>query len=77
MIGWKKVKNIRHADNMFAVADSEEKLQRVVNGLVDKCRIMCLRINKGKSRVMGVTERSQRFPVKFRTEGTFRYLEIL
>ena len=47
--------NFRYADDMVLIADSEEKLQSLVNRLHEECREKSLRINKRKAEVMGVT----------------------
>ena len=69
---------------MVGVADSEEKLQSLVDCLMQKCRRMGLRINKGKTEVKEVIERSGRFPVTTSIDATplkqvdwFRYLGSL
>ena len=83
-IGGKNINNIRYADDMVLIADSEDKLQILVNKLLEECRRRGLRINKAKTEVMGVTKRSERLPVTISIEGTalnqvetFRYLGSL
>ena len=83
-IGGKNINNIRYADDMVMIADSEEKLQTLMDKLMWECSRVGLRINKGKTEVMGVTKRRDRLPVTINVEGsalkqieTFRYLGSL
>ena len=80
-IGGKNGNNIRYADDMVMVIDSEEKLQRLVDTLKQECSRIGLRINKGETEVLGVTKRGERLPVTISIDGTalkqvdsFRYL---
>ena len=36
-VGVMNINNIRRADDIVLIADSEEKLQRLVEGLVEEC----------------------------------------
>ena len=83
-IGGRNVNNIRYADDMVLLADTEEKLQRLMDELTEQCRIKGLRINKSKTEVMGVTKRRERLPVSINIEGVairqvekFKYLGSL
>ena len=83
-IGGKNINNIRYADDMVMIADTEEKLQNLVDKLLVECRRMGLRMNKQKTEVMGVTKRSERLLVSINIDGTvlkqvdtFRYLGSL
>ena len=83
-IGGRNVNNIRYADDMVLIADSEEKLQSLVTNLHDQCRMKGLRINRSKTEVMGVTKRNESLPVNITVEGVsmkqvtkFRYLGSL
>ena len=58
-IGGRNVNNVRYADDMVLITDSEEKLQRLVSCLHEQCRIKGLRINRSKTEVMGVTKRNE------------------
>ena len=59
--------NIRYADDMVLIADSEEKLQSLVINLHDHCRMKGLKINRSKTEVMGVTKRNESLPVNITT----------
>ena len=48
---------IRYADDKVLIADTEEKLQRLVDRLDEECRGVGLKINIDKTEVMGVTKR--------------------
>lgn len=83
-IGGKNINNIRYADDMVLIADTEEKLQSQVDKLLGECGRMGLRINKVKTEVMGITKRSERLPINIGADGTalkqvesFRYLGSL
>ena len=80
-IGGRNINNIRYADDMVLLADTEEKLQRLMDELNEQCRIKGLKINKSKTEVMGVTKRRERLDVNISIEGVaikqvekFRYL---
>ena len=80
-IGGKNVNNIRYADDMVLVADTEEKLQALVDKLQEECGGVGLRINIMKTEVMGITKRRERLMVDINIEGSplyqvdrFRYL---
>ena len=83
-IGGRNINNIRYADDMVMIADSQEKLQTLMDKLILECSRVGLRINKGKTEVMGITKRRDRLPVTINVEGsalkqveTFRYLGSL
>ena len=51
------INNLRYyADDTVLIADTEKKLQRLVDHLNLECRRVGLKINIGKSEVMGVTK---------------------
>ena len=52
----RNVNNIRYADDTVLIADSEDKLQRLVNALERSCREKGLKINKNKTEAMGITK---------------------
>ena len=58
-VGGVNINNIRYADDTVLIADTEKKLQRLVDCLDAECRRVCLRINIGKTEVMGVTKRKE------------------
>ena len=83
-IGGRNLNNIRYADDMVMIADSEDTLQELVSKLDEECKKMGLRINKNKTESMGVTKESGRLPVNITLEGvpikqvnSFRYLGSL
>ena len=83
-IGGINLNNIRFADDTVLIADSEEKLQRLVDGLSEGCERYGLKINIGKTEVMGVTKRSEQITVDISVGGgtlkqvrNFRYLGSL
>ena len=66
------------------MADSVEKLQRLLDGLTEECRKYGLSINKQKTEVMCLTKRGEQLVVNINLEGRrldqvrlFRYLENL
>ena len=80
-IGGRSINNIRYADDMVMMAETEEGLQALMDKLKEECRKLGLRINIGKTEVMGVTKRRERLPVNITLAGeslkqveTFRYL---
>ena len=83
-IGGKNLNNIRYADDMVMIADSEGKLQILIDKLHEKCLEKGLRINRSKTEVMGITKRNELLPVNVTMEGVqitqsrkFRYLGSL
>ena len=68
-IGGRNVNNIRYADDMVLIADSEGKLQRLIDEPQDKCLEKGLRINRSKTEVMGITKRNELLPVNVTMEG--------
>ena len=51
-IGGNNVSIIRYTDDIIVYADSEEKLQGLVNRLQEECREKGIRNNKSKTEVM-------------------------
>ena len=83
-VGGLNINNIRYADDTVLIADTEEKLQRLVDRLDVECRGVGLRINIGKTEVMGVTKKKDQLRVNVRIGGqavkqvkSFRYLGSL
>ena len=56
-VGGRNINIIRYADDTVLIADSEETLQRLVDGLGEECRRYGLSVNKQKTEVMGLTKR--------------------
>ena len=80
-IGGRNVNNIRYADDTVLIADSEAKLQRLVDALDTSCREKGLKINKNKTEVMGITKAKERLTVRINVQGNpvkqvneFKYL---
>ena len=76
--------NIRHADDIVFLADTEEKLQRLLDELNVQCRIKELKINKSMTEVIAVSKRRGRLAVNINKKGVainqvvkFRYLGSL
>ena len=55
-VGGRNVNCIRYADDTVLIADSEEKLQRLVAALETACTEKGLKINFNKTETMGVTK---------------------
>ena len=82
--GGVNINNIRYADDTVLIADTEEKLQRLVDGLNEGCGRYGLKVNIGKTEVLGVTKRTDQLPVNIRLGGcvlkqvrSFKYLGSL
>lgn len=71
-VGGRNINNIRYADDTVLIADSEEKLQRLIDELQRACRDRGLTINlgPGKTEVMGLTKRNEDMPINITLEGT-------
>ena len=83
-IGGTNINNIRYADDTVLVADTENKLQRLVDRLDEGCNRYGLKINKRKTEVMGITKRREQLPVQIGLGGdilnqvnSFKYLGSL
>ena len=68
-IGGRNVTNIRYADDTVLVADSEEKLQRLVDEVKEASEVRGLKINTKKTEVLGITKRRQRLRVRIYIGG--------
>lgn len=73
--------NRGYGDDTLMIADTEEKLQRLVDRFDVECWGIGLRINTGKAEVMGVTTRREQVRVNVNIGGqavkrvkSFRYL---
>ena len=62
-IGGININNIRYADDTVLIADTEEKLLRLVDSWKEECGRYGLEINIEKTDLMGVTKRRQQLPV--------------
>ena len=83
-IGGGNINNIRYADDTVLLADTEERLQELIDRLDEEGRAIGLKINIGKTDVMGVTKRSEQLRVEAHVNGeavrqvsSFRYLGSL
>lgn len=83
-INRRNVNNIQYADDTVLVADSEEKLQRLVSELQESCERRGFKINCKKTEVMGITKRRERLRVRINVQGklikqadSFKYLGSL
>uniref|UniRef100_A0A0P4W0B7 Reverse transcriptase domain-containing protein n=1 Tax=Scylla olivacea TaxID=85551 RepID=A0A0P4W0B7_SCYOL len=83
-VGGMNVNNIRYVDDTVLIVDTEEKLQRLVDRLDEECRRVGLKINIGKTDVMGVTKRKEQLRMNVNIDGqavkqgrSFRYLGSL
>ena len=70
-VGGVNVNNIRYADDTVLIADSEEKLQQLVETLNEACTVRGLHINlgQGKTEVMGLTKNPQDLILNINLEG--------
>ena len=80
-VGGRNINCIRYADDTVLIADSNEKLQELITTLDEECERKGLRINFGKTEVMGITKRRERIDVQIRLHDkrvkqvtTFNYL---
>ena len=80
-VGGRNINCIRYADDTVLIADSNEKLQELTSTLDDACKRKGLRINFGKTEVMGITKRRGRVDVevdlherRVKQVSTFKYL---
>ena len=58
-MGGLNINNIRYADDTVLIADTADKLQRLVDKVDVGCNRVGLKINIGKIEVMGVTKRNE------------------
>ena len=56
-IGGRNINNIRYVDDTVLIADSEKKLQSLMNKLNDECDSRGLRINVDKTNTLTVSKR--------------------
>ena len=83
-IGGRNINNIRYADDTVLLADTGESLQELIDRLDEEGRAIGLKINIGKTEVMGVTKRTEQLRVEAHVNGeavrqvsSFRYLGSL
>ena len=69
-IGRRNVSNIRYADDTALIADSEKKLQALMNELKDECESKGLRINVDMTNTLTVTKSKDKVKVKIKWERT-------
>ena len=67
--GGVNINNIRYADGTALIADTEEKVQRLVNVLNEGCGRYDLKVNIGTTDLLGVTKRRDQLPVNIRLGG--------
>ena len=68
-IGGRNINNIRYADDTVLLADTEERLQELIDRLDEEGRAIGLKINIGKTEVMGVTKRTEQLRVEAHVNG--------
>lgn len=80
-IGGRNINNVRYADDTVLLAESEEKLQNLIDALTESCGRKGLKININKTEVMGITKRNERLRVRIIVQGrlikqveNFKYL---
>ena len=83
-VGGSNINNIRYADDTVLIADTNARLQSLVDKLDVECNRMGLKINIGKREVMGITKRKGQLTVVVNIGGqrvkqvsSFRYLGSL
>ena len=59
-VGGRNINCIRHVDDTVLIADSNKKLQELITVLDAACVSKGLRINFGKTEVMGITKRREK-----------------
>ena len=67
--GKKNINIIRYADDTVLIADTEIKLQRLIEKLNEKCKKFGLRKNISKTEVIGLTKRAWQLPINIKLEG--------
>ena len=66
--GGRNVNNVRYADDTVLIADSEKKLQALMNKLKDECESKGLRINLDMTNTLTVTKSKEKVKVKIKWE---------
>ena len=67
--GGRNIINIRYVDDKVFLADTEVKLQRLMDALSEQNRMKGLKVNKNKTEVIGVTKTRKRLAVNINVEG--------
>ena len=65
------INNMRYAIDMVLIADTEEELQKLVDGLNQGCGRYDLEVNISKTEVLGVTKKRDQLPVIMSLESVF------
>ena len=83
-IGGRNLNNLRYADDTVLIADSQAKLQQLIDGLDTACRRKGLKINISKTESMGITKKKEQLRVAVNLDGNavkqvekFQYLGSL
>ena len=69
-IGGRNVSNIRYADDTVLIADSEKKLQALMNKLKDECESKGLRINVDMTNTLTIAKSKEKVKVKIKVGKT-------
>ena len=69
-IGGRNVNNIRYADDTVLIADSEKKLQALMNKQKDACESKGLRMNVDKTNILTVTKSKEKVKMKIKVGDT-------
>ena len=69
-VGGRNVNNVRYADDTVLIADSEKKLQALMNKLKDECASKGLRINVDMTNTLTVTKSKEKVKVKIKVGET-------
>ena len=58
-VGGQNINNIRYADDMILIADTPEKLQNLVNTIVEVSKKYCMELNTKKTKVMTIARQNE------------------
>ena len=72
-VGGMNINNIRYADDTVLIADTEEKLQGLVDWLDEECKGVGLKIDMDETEVMGVTKRKEQLRINVNEGGQANY----
>ena len=70
LIGGRNTKSIRYADDKVLIANSETKLQALMNKLKDECKSEGLRLNVDKTNTLTVAKSKEKVKVKIKVGDT-------
>ena len=73
-VGGRNIYKFRYADGTGLLANSEERLQRLVDGLDEECRRYGLSLNKRKTDVTGLTKKREQLVVSDNLGGYIKYI---